>query len=152
MKNQKKQTYFKWKLYQNDEKTYVGCWVHNDILFGLKNYCTMKQEATFFWYFQHLTRKKDKSEFAVKSWKVQSHRTNLVTKAVDSFSLDPSSDKAKITPEEKKEKQEKISYENNYNGDMNQQIKVYQLVRQNLEERKLLNTVKGHLEWLIVIH
>ena len=38
-----------------------------------------------------------------------------------------------------KEKQEKISYENNYNGDMNQQIKVYQLVRQNLEERKLLN-------------
>ena len=54
-----------------------------------------------------MTRKKDKSEFAVKSWKVQSHRTNLVTKAVDGFSMDPSSDKAKITPEEKKEKQER---------------------------------------------
>ena len=43
----------------------------------------------------------------MKSWKVQSHRTNLVTKAVDSFSLDPSSEKVKITPEEKKEKQER---------------------------------------------
>ena len=54
-----------------------------------------------------MTRKKDKSEFAVKSWKVQSHRTNLVNKAVDGFSLDPSSDKVKITAEEKKEKQER---------------------------------------------
>ena len=43
----------------------------------------------------------------MKSWKDQSHRTNLVTKTVDCFSLDPSSDKAKITPEEKKEKQER---------------------------------------------
>ena len=32
----------------------------------------------------------------MKSWKDQSHRTNLVTKTVDSFSLDPSSDKAKV--------------------------------------------------------
>ena len=75
---------------------------------NLKSFKTWNIYQYFFvWYFQHLTRKKDKSEFAVKSWKVQSHRTNLVTKAVDSFSLDPSSDKAKITPEEKKEKQER---------------------------------------------
>ena len=37
-----------------------------------------------------------------------------------------------------KKKQEKISYENICNGSRNQQIKVYQLVRQNLEERKLI--------------
>ena len=38
-----------------------------------------------------------------------------------------------------KEKLEKNSYENIYNVNMNQQIKVYQLVRQNLKERKLIN-------------
>ena len=65
-----------------------------------------KTKATFFWYFQHLTRKKDKSEFAVKSWKVQSHHTNLVTKGVDAFSFDPSSDKAKKAAKEKKRNQE----------------------------------------------
>ena len=42
----------------------------------------------------------------MKSWKVQSHHTNLATKTLDCFSLDASSDKAKITAKEKKKKQE----------------------------------------------
>ena len=42
----------------------------------------------------------------MKSWKVQSHHTNLVTKGVDAFSLDPSSDKAKKAAKEKKKKQD----------------------------------------------
>ena len=39
-------------------------------------------------YFQHLTRKKDRSEFASKHWKEQSHNNILVTKAVDCMMLD----------------------------------------------------------------
>ena len=65
-----------------------------------------RSNTFFVLYFQHLTRKKDKSEFAVKSWKVQSHHTNLVNKGVDAFSFDPSSDKAKKAAKEKKKKQE----------------------------------------------
>ena len=42
----------------------------------------------------------------MKSWKVQSHHTNLVNKGVDAFSFDPSSDKAKKAAKEKKKKQE----------------------------------------------
>ena len=37
-----------------------------------------------------------------------------------------------------KKKPEKISYENIYNGNMNQQIKVYQLVRQKERGKNLL--------------
>ena len=37
-----------------------------------------------------------------------------------------------------KKKQENISYEKIFNGNMNQQIKVFQLVRQNSEEREII--------------
>ena len=37
-----------------------------------------------------------------------------------------------------KKNEEKISYEKIFNGKINEQIKVYQLVRQNLEERDII--------------
>ena len=53
----------------------------------------------FSFFFQHLTRKKDKSEFAVKSWKVQSHHNVLVTKTLDCLTSNLT---AEQTAEEKK--------------------------------------------------
>ena len=50
--------------------------------------------------FQHLTRKKDRSDTAVKSWKVQSHHNVLVTKTLDILALDP--EKGCTSNEEKK--------------------------------------------------
>ena len=37
-----------------------------------------------------------------------------------------------------KKKEEKISYVKIFNGNINEQIQVYQLVRQNLEERDII--------------
>ena len=57
----------------------------------------------FFIIYQHLTKKKDQSDFAVKSWKTQSHNNVLVTKTLDC--LAQKSDKASV---EKKKKTHEI--------------------------------------------
>ena len=54
----------------------------------------------FSFFFQHLTRKKDKSELAVKSWKVQSHQNVLITKTLDCLS--------NKTSEQSKEEKKKV--------------------------------------------
>ena len=57
------------------------------------------------YFFQHLTRKKDKSDLAVKSWKVQSHHNVLISKALDCLSsVNPESNSLSL--EQKKQIQE----------------------------------------------
>ena len=61
----------------------------------------------FSFFFQHLTRKKDKSEFAAKSWKVQSHQNVLVTKTLDCLSSKQNSEKRKKVHDVKKAESER---------------------------------------------
>ena len=45
--------------------------------------------APLYFFIQHLTRKKDKTEFAMKTWKTGSHQNHLITKTLDALALDP---------------------------------------------------------------
>ena len=51
-------------------------------------------------YFQHLTRKKDRSDLAVKTWKVNQDKASLVTKTLDCLAIDEG--KKCVSNEEKK--------------------------------------------------
>ena len=61
-----------------------------------------QKESAFFTLdtFQHLTRKKDKDHFAMKTWKTGSHQNYLISKGVEAFSLDPT-----MTDETKQERE-----------------------------------------------
>ena len=58
-------------------------------------------------YFQHLTRKKDRSDCAVASWKVQSKHNVLMTKTVEALAdMNPNAERT--SQKQKKRKAEKI--------------------------------------------